>query len=351
MSAFSTPYVAGMTVALPKERVHLRDLPFREAFLERTIKLTGIEDVCYAPSDKTVTDYAVAAAKHLFQTLEFDPSKIDGILFVSGYPDYIQPCTAGVIQARLNLTTKCVAMDINHVCSGFVYGLMEAFMLIQNGLCHNVLLCMGDLAASRAIHPKDRSGRMVAGDSGAAVLISAFDTPRFSTEFSFYHDGTRAEKLGIFVGANRRPRKAGVTDVEKEDENGNVRTDESFYMDGMEVMRFAMTEVRPSVQEVLDRCGWTKEDVDVFGFHQANEFIVKNLMRNLKLPAEKTPIFVRHTGNLGPDSIPMALIQHSLTHDTTQWKRCVLCGFGAGLSCASVGIDFSETHVFSSIEV
>lgn len=351
MSAFSTPYVAGMTVALPKERVHLRDLPFGEAFLERTIKLTGIEDVCYAPSDKTVTDYAVEGAKQLFQMLEFDPSKIDGILFVSGYPDYIQPCTAGIIQARLNLTTKCVAMDINHVCSGFVYGLMEAFMLIQNGLCHNVLLCMGDLAASRAIHPKDRSGRMVAGDSGAAVLISASDMPRFSTEFSFYHDGTRAEKLGIFVGANRRPRKAGVTDVEKEDENGNVRTDESFYMDGMEVMRFAMTEVRPSVQEVLDRCGWTKEDVDVFGFHQANEFIVKNLVRNLKLPAEKTPIFVRHTGNLGPDSIPMALIQHSLTHDTTQWKRCVLCGFGAGLSCASVGIDFSETQVFSSIEV
>lgn len=351
MSVFSTPYVAGMTVALPKERVHLRDLPFGKAFLERTIKLTEIEDVCYAPSDKTVTDYAVEAAKHLFQRLKFDASEINGILFVSGYPDYIQPCTAGVIQARLGLTTKCVAMDINHVCSGFVYGLLEAFMLIQNGLCQNVLLCMGDLAASRAIHPKDRAGRMVAGDSGAAVLISASDVPCFSTEFSFYHDGSRADKLGIFVGANRRPREAGVTDVEKEDENGNIRTDENFYMDGMEVMRFAMTEVRPSVQEVLDRCSWAKEDVDVFGFHQANAFIVKSLIRHLKLPAERVPLFVKHMGNLGPDSIPMALIQHSLTHDTTQWKRCVLCGFGAGLSCASVGIDFSETQVFSSIEV
>jgi 3-oxoacyl-[acyl-carrier-protein] synthase III len=351
MSFFKHSYVAGVSLALPRRRLHLADLNFGERYITRTSHLTGIEDVCLAEPGQTVSDYAVQAAKYMFSEMEVDCSTIDSVVFVSGYPDYPQPCTAGIIQEKLGLRLNMPVFDINHLCSGFIYGIYQASLLIESGACHNVLLCMGDFSASTTIHPKDKSARMVAGDSACAVLISRAEDMEFPEEFSFYHDGSRARKLGLFVGGTRYPHRPGVTDVEKEDENGNIRTDENFYMDGMEIMRFAMTEVQPRVEEVLQKCGWKKDAVDVIGFHQANEFIVKSLIRQMKLPKEKTPIAVRHTGNLGCDSIPIALFQQSKVVDSSEWKKCVLCGFGGGLSSAAVGLDLHRTRFLEPVIV
>lgn len=349
---FNKPYVAGISIALPKTRIHLMDLNFDKRRIERTIRLTGIENTCLAESDKTAADYDIAAAEHLLKNLGVFPDEIDGVLFVSGYPDYIQPATAGVIQRQLGVQKNCVALDINHVCSGFIYGLLQGYMLIETGMCKNVLLCMGDIAAARAIHAKDFGGRMVAGDSGAAVLIcEKKDSDLLPTDFSFYHDGSGAEKLGILVGANRYPKQPGITDVEHTDENGNIRTNENWYMDGMAVMEFAMDCVPPKVDEVIRKCGWKKDEVDVFGMHQANAFIVKKLIRQMKISPDKTPICVKNTGNLGPDSIPWALYQYSMMQDSSKWKKCILCGFGAGLSVGVAGIDLSKTKFIKHIEI
>ncbi len=350
MSRFTQPYIEGLTLALPKKKRHLTELGFDPQVIRRIIKMTGIEDTCVSDINKTAADYSIDAANHLFEHLNINRSEIDGVVFVSGYPDYIQPCTAGVIQDRLGLAKRIVAIDINHVCSGFIYGLLEAFMLIQTEVCKKVLLCMGDIAATRSIHPKDKSGVTVAGDSGAAILITASKKDNFITEFSFSHDGSRADCLGILVGSNRYPARPGVTDVEKVDGNGNVRTDENWYMDGLEVMRFAMTDVHPCVNEVLKKCEWDKSEVDVYGFHQANEFIVKKIANQMELSMDKVPIYVKNTGNLGPDSIPWALIQHSHVQDSKQWKKVILCGFGAGLSCGTVGLDLSFTQFIDPIE-
>lgn len=350
--SFHKAYIAGITIALPTTRVHLMDLDFDTKRIERTIQLTGIEDTCLAEPDKTAADYDIAAARHLLNSLNVLPNEIDGVLFVSGYPDYIQPATAGVIQRQLGIQKNCVALDINHVCSGFIYGLLQGYMLIETGMCRNVLLCMGDIAAARAIHKKDFGGRMVAGDSGAAILIRAKQNNNLlAAEFSFYHDGSGAEKLGILVGANRYPKQVGITNVEHTDENGNTRTAENWHMDGMAVMEFAMDCVQPKVDEVIRKCGWEKEDINVFGFHQANEFIVKKLIRQMKISPDRTPIYVKHTGNLGPDSIPWALYRHSKTEDSRNWKKCILCGFGAGLSVGVVGLDLSKTKFIDHIEV
>jgi len=223
MSFFKHSYVAGVSLALPRRRLHLADLNFGERYITRTSHLTGIEDVCLAEPGQTVSDYAVQAAKYMFSEMEVDCSTIDSVVFVSGYPDYPQPCTAGIIQEKLGLRLNMPVFDINHLCSGFIYGIYQASLLIESGACHNVLLCMGDFSASTTIHPKDKSARMVAGDSACAVLISRAEDMEFPEEFSFYHDGSRARKLGLFVGGTRYPHRPGVTDVEKEDENGNIQ--------------------------------------------------------------------------------------------------------------------------------
>ena len=212
---FDLPFVRGICVSIPKERVVMRELQFDGVNVENIIKTTGIHEVRRAPANMTITDYCLNAAEHLFEELDFDRTRIDGVVFATPFGDYLTPGSGYVVQARLNLSTRCIIVDINQACAGFVNGLFNAFMLVESGYCKNVLLCAGDTAAS--VHPKDKSMQMLLSDAGAVAIISASDNPS-KTAFSFYNDGRLLNSLYLPAGGRRLPIKHGVTDIEKRDE-------------------------------------------------------------------------------------------------------------------------------------
>ena len=241
---FTKPVIHGISITVPKERVILKDEPFEHT--EEIIKTTGIHEVRRAPKDKTVVDYSLNAAENLFKALDFEKAQIDGIVFSTPISDYLTPGNGYVVQKILNLSKRCVIVDINQACAGWVNGLFQAFMLVQSGYCKNVLLCAGDTAS--LIHPKDKSMRMLLGDAGTATIVSAGES---KSAFSFYNDGGVFEALYIPAGGKRMPHKAGVTDIESVDENGNVRTLENSHMDGLEVFAFTMAAVPKVVKNLF----------------------------------------------------------------------------------------------------
>ncbi len=306
---FDVPFVLGISVSVPKERVVMKDLQFDGVDLDNVIKTTGIHEVRRAPANMTATDYCLNAAEHLFEELNFDKNQIDGIVFATPISDYLTPGSGYVVQARLNLSTRCIVVDINQACAGFVNGLFNAFMLVQSGYCKNVLLCAGDTAAS--VHPKDKSMQMLLGDAGAVAIISANNNLNKSA-FSFYNDGRLLEALYLPAGGKRLPIKHGVTNVEVLDEQGNVHTLESMHMDGLEVMSFAIAGATATIKDLFKTMGWTKDDVKIFALHQANKSIVTAITRRFRIPAEKVPITFTHYGNTAGASTPLTLcFEHS----------------------------------------
>ncbi len=341
------PCIVGMAATVPKETFDLTELGYDGNTMRRTMKLTGIHKVRTAPPDKTAADYCTDAAERLLHELAIEPNMIDGIIFATPHPDYIYPGNCGIVQSRLHIPQKCIAMDINHSCTGMIYGIFVASMMIRTGTAKNVLVCCGD-TATKHTNPKDRALRMVQGDGGGAVIVA--DGGKEEMAFSFCHDGDGVKHLYVPAGGDRMPLKAGVTDVEVADEEGNVRTLADEYMDGLEVMRFVMNEIPPLIDDVLRKKDWKKDDVDLYVFHQANAFIVHGLAKKMKAPKDKALFSVDGVGNIGGASVALAMCREAVDHSKT-WKQAVCCTFGTGLSGAAMTADLSQTHFCNVSEI
>lgn len=348
-SNFSNSVVTGIATAIPKSILELSSLSplYGNEEVKKIIASTGIERIHVAETEQCASDLCEAAATALMNKLELDASKIDGIIFVSQTPDYILPATSALLQNRLGLPTTAVAFDINYGCSGYVYGLYQASLLIASGGCERVLLCAGDIS-TRLVHPEDRSIRMLFGDGGSATILEKGNN---TSHFILKTDGSGAEQLIIPAGGHRIP-YSKETSISYEDKNGNTRTPENIYMNGMEIMSFALREIPSMIKEILKKSSWKKDDVGTFAFHQANQFMLQYLGKKMRLNKENVPIAIRNVGNTGPASIPIMLsLRHGDLSKNNQLDKVVCCGFGVGLSWAACTQDLSSTVIMDPIEV
>lgn len=340
-------HLHSVAAALPPGSLDLTTLAdeFDEKEIGRIIASTGIRRIRVAPPGLCASDLCQAAAEQLFEQTAVDRSSIDAVVFVSQTPDWRMPGTAPAMQARLGLRNNIASFDLNYGCSGFVYGLLQAAMLVTSGAAGRVLVCAGDVLTPY-VHPRDKALRAVIGDAGSAAIVDRGDD---SWCFTTGTDGTGGDKLIVPAGGARTP-STPEPQRATEREHGNVRSDEHLYMDGMEIMKFALREVPPAVDAVLAAAGWTREDVGFYGFHQANKFILEYVARKMRLPLEKVPIAVAETGNTNPASIPLMLsLEHERLRAENRLDRVVLCGFGVGFSWAAMTCSLAETRLIAPI--
>lgn len=342
---FTHPHIKGISATLPKNRLHLKELHFDGKAANDIIAMTGIEEIRTADSDRTASDYCIDAARYLLHETGVSAETIDGIVFVSVHSDYRMPGSGYIVQERLGIPKTAIIMDLHQACSGYVGGLFQAFLLVQSSYCKNVLLCVGD-TPTKSIHPKDKSLRMVMGDAGTATLVTK-ESYRESA-FSFFNDGTGVQSLYIPAGGSRLPHQAGCTDIEEQDGDGNIRTKENMYMDGLSVMLFLLNSAPDIIMDALSIVNWHKEQIDIFAFHQANALILKTLSKRMHIPPDKVVNFLQFCGNTGSASIPLALCGARSATISAIWDKTVLCGFGSGLSCVAAVLSLKDTY-FSSL--
>lgn len=307
--------------------------PLRIKRLKRDI---GINKRHITLKDECTSDLCEHAAKFLLSKLSYDPSTIDCLVMVTQTPDYFQPATSYVLHGRLGLSENCAAFDANLGCSGYVYGLWLASLIISAGNCKRVMLLAGD-TISRCVSPYDRAVAPLFGDAGSATLIENSSDDHTIT-FALHSDGQGYKHLIIPAGAFRK-RPSAETGKMIQGEDGNLRSEEHLYMNGAEVFNFSIKEVPSLVEEVLAASTWQKEEIDYFIFHQANKFIIQNIARRLKIPVEKSPydVFEKY-GNQSSASIPVTICENLSSIVSDRVIKGVLAGFGTGLSWAACAL-------------
>ena len=61
------------------------------------------------------------------------------------------------------------------------------------------------------------------------------------------------------------------------DSKGNTRSLDHLVMKGDDVFNFVQKEVPPMIENILNKAGKKKEDIDYYMFHQPNKFMLKKL--------------------------------------------------------------------------
>jgi 3-oxoacyl-[acyl-carrier-protein] synthase-3 len=308
--------------------------------IEKIAAKTGICNRHIAAEEEFSSDMAIKAAELLFLRENIDRSSIDFIILCTQSPDYFLPTTACILQHKLNLQKNIGAFDFNLGCSGFVYGLGIAKGLIVSGQANNVLLLTAE-TYSKFIHSKDKNNKTLFGDAAAATLISfeksEGDLSGEILDFNYTTDGEGSEYLIVKNGGMRHRNTVG-SDIA--DDEGFIRNDDFLYMDGKAIFNFTAFKVPGLVKDGLIRNNFSMEDVDLFIFHQANEYMLQTLRKRCGIPFEKFYIHLKDCANTVSSTIPIALKHAILDNRVQQTNKIFLAGFGVGLSAAAVVIQY-----------
>lgn len=297
---------------------------------------TGISERHVAAVGETASDLAEQAARKLFSECGVAPADIDYVLFCTQSPDYRLPTSACLLQHRLGLPKSIGALDFNLGCSGFVYGLSLAKGLVAGRMARNVLLLTGE-TYTKYIHPQDRSVRTIFGDGASATLVDE-DAARRLGEFVFGTDGSGADWLKVPNGGARHavdPRAE-----ERTDRSGGRRTDNDLFMSGVDIFRFTLDVVPRALDELCRRNGITRDDIDLYVFHQANAFMLETIRTVTRIPCERFVVDLEDVGNTVSASIPIALVRAEASGRLRPGMRVALMGFGVGLSWCATLVDW-----------
>lgn len=347
---FDNIRIAGVSACVPKnvmKNIEQLDL-FTKAEIEKFIETTGVVERRFADNDICTSDLCYDAAVKLLNDMNVKRDSIDLLIFVSQTPDYHLPATSILLQHRLGLPKKTAAFDVMLGCTGYVYGLSIAFSFLLQKEFGSALLLVGE-TPSKVISAKDPTTSLLFGDAGTATLIEK-STRSCESWFSMNSDGSGEEVLKIKAGAYRYPSNE-KTILEREFEDGSIRSDEHLFMDGMEVFNFTIREVPKDIRSLLQYANQTLDNIDYIVFHQANKFINNFLTKKLKYPLEKTPSSLTKFGNTSSATIPLTIVSELQNEFNTTGKNVILSGFGVGLSWANAVLEISDCYIADLVEV
>ena len=338
--------IKAISACVPPKIVYNKDLGYLipEEEIEKTIKNIGIEQRRIAEPDVMASDLCFIAAQQLLQDNDIDLESIDVLLFMSQTADYRIPATSCLLQRRLGLPKETMCFDISLGCSGYLFALSTAFAYASMPGVNRVLLLDGE-TFSKIVNRRDKVDWPLYGDAGTATLV---EKGNFGpSTFLLYTDGTGEDTLKIHAGM-RNPITPDSC-VEREREDGNIRTDLEVYMDGMDVFNFAISKVPRSIKQLLLETCKTVDDVDYLVFHQANRFMMDFSVKKLKIAPERVPYSINKYGNTSSASVPLT-IASELCGCLDGEHTVVMSAFGAGLSWGAAIMQSRDCKVSPVIE-
>ena len=233
------------------------------------------------------------------------------------------PSTAAILADLLG-ATDAAAYDLAAGCTGFMYGIAQAFGMIASGLSKRALVVGADVL-SKLMNMADRSTCVLFGDGAGAVVLERVAEEGFLA-FELGADGGGGMELHMPAGGSRMPTTAETV----------ASGAHYVHMNGREVFKFATRVLVSSAEDVLEQAGLTVDDVDVYVPHQANIRIIDHAVAKSGIPPEKVIVNVDRYGNTSSASIPLALARGARRPAaSSRATRVLMTGMGAGLTWGS----------------
>lgn len=276
---------------------------------------TGINTRYFASDDMHTSHMAFEASKEALASAGMNASDLDLIIVATTSPDNSFPSTATKLQGYLGCG-DVPSMDIQAVCSGFIYGMELCDSLLKSGKYQNILLVGADKMSSM-LDMKDRSTAVLFGDGAGAVILRKDDSKDRIFVSNIKSDGKGAEHLCT---------DGGVSSTGK---SGYIK------MNGQEVYRNAVEKMSSSMLDVLKQAKLSIDDISFAIPHQANERIIDSIATRLKVPEKKLVKTVSEYANNSAATIPLALRKIYQEGKIKDGDLIIMTALGAGLTWGS----------------
>jgi len=298
---------------------------------EWIVTRTGIRERRICTEEQASSDLALEAAKKALAKAKIGAEELDMIIVATVTPDTPFPSTACILQEKLG-AKKAAALDVSAACTGFLYGIATASQFIANGL-YRYILVIGVETLSKITNYEDRNTCVLFGDGAGAALLGPVPEGYGFQAFELGADGSGGPLLSQPAGGSRIP--ASRESVEQKLHY--------ISMAGSEVFKFAVRVMNSATENVLQKAGVDKEQIDLLVPHQANLRIIDAAVKRFGLSEEKVAINLDRYGNMSSASVPVALDEAIDAGRVKTGDHVVLVGFGGGLTWGAALLKWCTT--------
>jgi 3-oxoacyl-[acyl-carrier-protein] synthase-3 len=334
---FENKRISGLLLVTPGEvRLFEDEMSNFDFPISRSLKLKevmGYHQHQIVDNETCATDLAVFGLQHLFERNLLDRDGFEALVVVSQSPDQFIPSNSNIIQGVLELSEDMFCLDVVQGCAGYLIGLFQAFMMLEQPSINRVVLINVDVL-SKKVSPRDRNSYPLIGDAASITIVEKGGAEEIFANLKM--DGRNRSALEIVAGGFRLP-SSQQTSVQVDQGDGNFRSQDNLRMDGGEVFNFVQTKVPEMIENLFAFSGLMDNDIDFYMFHQPNSFMLKKLAEKMGVSIEKMPHnVVSQYGNSSGVTIPTAIVSNLGSSLTSNEFNVCLAGFGVGLTWSSM---------------
>lgn len=329
----------GVAACVPKNILRTEDIVLFT--LDEAVKFNeqvGILRRRVADNSICTSDLCYEAAKKLLADLQWQPSDIDVLVFVSTTPDYRTPATSCILQDRLGISTDCMTLDISLGCCGYLHGIsvISSILSASQGTLKRGLLLVGD-TLFRTSSPYDKSRLPLFGDGGTATALE-FDENAPLIQTLTHTDGSY-HLVTITPDSGFRHPVSPDSFIMEDYGDGIKRARIHGNMNGLDVFPFAIKQGPKVVKEFLEYYQLDKDkDIDYYVFHQANMQIMKIVNKKIGLDESKVPFAIQDFGNTSSACVPLVMVSRLREKLQSQKLSLLMSVVGVGFTWGCVRV-------------
>jgi 3-oxoacyl-[acyl-carrier-protein] synthase-3 len=289
---------------------------------------TGIKQRHKAADNEYTSQFGTRAALQALERANLKPEDIDIIVCATTTPDQIMPSTGALIQARIG-AVNAAGMDVFAACSGFLYGITMVESMIKTGQIKYALV-IGAEVLTKYVDYTDRGTCVIFGDGAGAAVLGPVPEGKGILATKIKSDGRYEEQLYCPGGGT----KMGTT-------HETIDNREHFFkMKGNELFKVAVRSMADISAEMVEKAGYTVDDIDIVIPHQANQRITDAVASRLGVPEEKVYSNIAEMGNTSSASIPIAMDECIQSGRIKEGSLVLLTAFGGGVTWGGTVIRF-----------
>ncbi|MTU74249.1 ketoacyl-ACP synthase III [Parabacteroides merdae] len=272
---------------------------------------TGIRSRSKAKAEENINTMSMEAVRNALPKLPYDITDVDLIVSAS-YSPYDTVATAAHLALHEFHIENAEALYLSSACSSFLNALEVVEGYFAMGKATKALILSADKNSAYYNETDPKAGHLW-GDAAAAFFISKERVSEKDSEIvEVYTQG-----LGYLGKApdavHLRPCDGGIMMPE-----------------GRDVFIQACTYMPKNVLYLLEKNGYTLDNLTYFIGHQANMRIMSNIAKQLNLPEEKFLHNIEELGNTG--SVSSALVYAQNDHSFKKGDLVAITVFGGGYS-------------------
>lgn len=320
--------VIGSGMAVPGTLVTAAELDSRLGLHPgASFRATGVRQR-FQSTVETASLLAARAASAALEQAAMTLDDIDCLVCASATMDQALPYNAAMTLAEMGGPRHLTTVDIGASCLSFLQAMDLMSCAIAQGRHRHVLIASADISTFTT-DPRNLRGNGFFGDGAAAVVLSPAPAGSSAAILASHSITLREgiELCQIRSGGSRYHRRGDPGHSEA-----------LFEMHGPPLFAMVARALPTFLDELLDRAGLRRDDIDRLIPHQASRRALDHLPRYVGIGAERMTDIFGEFGNQVAASLPTAL---HLARQRGEWRAgqtALLLGSGAGVSIGGLVI-------------